>query len=262
MKLVFPNGEHGQVLLSAGVNRIGTAPACAVVLGGADIQPVHCEIHLTPVGANLQVPQGGGAVLLNGKPVSDLMALRSGDRIDVGGIEIVLATIQAARTASSPVPARDDVDDVGATRVRTVIPRFVLRGVSGAVFGKVYPVSGPVVIGRSPDCDITVHLDEISRRHALLKPVGDGVSVEDLESANGTYINALRVQHGFLGPGDELRLDTLRFQLVAPGIEAAQQPRHAASDDPPVPRMRLRRWAAVAVAAAAVLAAAFALVPA
>ena len=64
MKLVFPNGEHGAVLLSPGVNRIGTAPNCAVVLGGDAIHPVHCEIHLTAVGANLQVPAGGGAVAL------------------------------------------------------------------------------------------------------------------------------------------------------------------------------------------------------
>lgn len=262
MKLVFPNGEHGAVLLSPGVNRIGTAPHCAVVLGGDAIHPVHCEIHLTAVGANLQVPASGGEVTLNGKPVSELMALRSGDRIDIGGIEAALAAIQPARSTPPPKPADDD--DVGATRVRTAIPRFVLRGLSGAVFGKVFPVSGPVVIGRAPDCDITVPLDEISRRHALLKPVGDGVSVEDLESSNGTYINTQRVQHGFLGPGDELRLDTVRFQLIAPGIDAAQQAPREATDARPVPRPRMRRWAAVAVAvaAAAVLAAAFVLVPA
>ena len=38
-------------------------------------------------------------------------------------------------------------EDAGATRVRPAVPKFVLRGVSGAVFGKVYPVAGPVVIG-------------------------------------------------------------------------------------------------------------------
>ena len=32
MKLLFPNGEHSQVLLSSGVNRIGTAPDAQVVL--------------------------------------------------------------------------------------------------------------------------------------------------------------------------------------------------------------------------------------
>jgi len=45
------------------------------------------------------------------------------------------------------------------------------------------------------------------------------LSVEDLGSSNGTYINNKRVQHGFLNPGDELRLDAVRFILVAPGME-------------------------------------------
>jgi pSer/pThr/pTyr-binding forkhead associated (FHA) protein len=59
----------------------------------------------------------------------------------------------------------------------------------------------------------------MSRRHALVKPTPDGLSVEDLGSSNGTYINNKRVQTGFLGPGDELRLDAVRFILVAPGME-------------------------------------------
>ena len=65
--------------------------------------------------------------------------------------------------------------------------------------------------------------DEMSRRHALVKPTPDGISVEDLGSSNGTYINNKRVQQGFLHPGDELRLDAVRFILVAPGLEMAPQ---------------------------------------
>jgi pSer/pThr/pTyr-binding forkhead associated (FHA) protein len=109
--------------------------------------------------------------------------------------------------------------------VRLAIPKFVLRGVSGAVFSKVFPVAGPVVIGRAPECDISVPADEMSRRHALVKPTPDGLQVEDLGSSNGTFINNKKVQTGFLGPGDELRLDAVRFILVAPGMEI---PSHSA----------------------------------
>ncbi|WP_394000180.1 FHA domain-containing protein [Luteimonas sp. WGS1318] len=262
MKLVFPNGEHGQVLLSAGVNRIGTTPTHAVVLTGSDIRPLHCEIHITDAGANLQVPQGGGAVSVNGRPVSDIMALRSGDQIDIGTVVATFTPLEPAHAVSPSDVVHDD-DDLGATRVRMAVPRFVLRGVSGAVFGKVFPVAGPVVIGRAPECDITVNAEEISRRHALVKPVGDGLSVEDLESSNGTYINTRRVQHGFLAPGDELRLDAVRFLLIAPGMETSQQALRAApaGAEPPI-RAARRRWVPIVLTAAAVLlAAAFMLVP-
>lgn len=230
MKLVFPNGEHSQVLLNLGANRIGSAPEGAVVLTLPDIKPVHCEIHVTQAGANLQVPAGGGPVTVNNKPVTDLMALRSGDTLGIGAVVAKFAVVEAVkRSSAAPVAGPDE--DSGATRVRAAIPKYLLRGVSGAVFSKMYPVSGPTVIGRAAECDIPVAADEISRRHALVKPTPDGVSVEDLGSSNGTYINGKRVQQGFLNPGDELRLDAVRFVLVAPGVEmsAAQATKQTAN---------------------------------
>jgi pSer/pThr/pTyr-binding forkhead associated (FHA) protein len=55
-----------------------------------------------------------------------------------------------------------------------------------------------------------------------LQVVPDGVMVEDLGSANGTFVNNQRV-HGsvLMKHGDELRLDTVRFMLMSPAAEAA-----------------------------------------
>lgn len=254
MKLVFPNGEHAQVLLSAGVNRIGSAPGGAVVITADGVRALHCEIHVTgtgSTGANLQVPQGGGPASVNGRPVSDIMALRHGDRIDIGGIIATFALVDPARAAAlAQVMAADEVGDTGATRVRMALPRFVLRGESGAVSGKLFPITGPVVIGRAPECGITVHADEISRRHALVKPHGDGLSVEDLDSSNGTYINTRRVQQGFLDPGDELQLDAVRFTLVAPGVDMHEPPDRAQPADAVPPPRAARRWLPIMLAAA------------
>ncbi len=232
MKLVFPHGEHGQVLLSHGVNRIGSSMDGAVVLQKPGIHELHCELHVTATGANLQVPAGGGAVTVNGKPVTDLMALRNGDQIAFAGVTAKFVALEAVRSApanagaaAAPMPSMHDPDDdSGATRVRMAIPKYLLRGVSGAVFGKVYPITGPIVIGRAAECDISVAADEISRRHALVKPTPEGLAVEDLGSSNGSFINGKRVQHGFLNAGDELRLDAVRFILVAPGMDMSATP--------------------------------------
>ena len=220
MKLVFPNGEHGQVLLNPGPNRLGSDPQGAAVLDQPGILPVHCVIHLTSSGANLQVPAGAGPVAVNGKPVPDIMGLRSGDLLTIGTVVARFVVVEEARSQSAAVPDEDN----HATRVRLALPKFVLRGVSGAVFGKVFPVTGPVVIGRAAECDISVPADEMSRRHAMVKPTQDGLAVEDLGSANGSFINNKRIQQGFLRPGDELRLDAVRFMLVAPGMEIPPAP--------------------------------------
>jgi pSer/pThr/pTyr-binding forkhead associated (FHA) protein len=222
MKLVFPNGEHAQVPLNTGINRIGSARDGTVVLERPGIAPLHCEIQMTGMGVNLQVPAGAPPVMVNDKPVREMIALRPGDTIAIGSVIIRVAAPDAPRPASSGTTGTFDPDaDSGATRMRMAVPKYILRGVSGPVFGKMYPVAGPTVIGRAPECGIPVTVDEISRRHVELKPVADGLSVEDLGSANGTYVNGQRVQKGFMKPGDELRLDAVRFMLVAPGQEVS-----------------------------------------
>jgi pSer/pThr/pTyr-binding forkhead associated (FHA) protein len=232
MKLIFPNGEHAQVLLSQGVNRIGSAPDNSVVMAKPGIEPLHCEIHQNANGVNLQLPPGSGAVLVNDKPVHEMIALRSGDSISMAGIVMRVAAMDAPRAVSSGGPRlampMESGEDDGATRMRVAIPKYLLRGVSGPVFGKLYPVTGPTVIGRAPECTIPVTVDEISRRHVQLKPTADGLAVEDLGSANGTYVNGQRMQTGFMRPGDELRLDAVRFMLVAPGQEMASTRKNGA----------------------------------
>lgn len=233
MKLFFPNGEHPQALLSPGANRIGNARDAQIVLALPDIAPAHCVIELQ--GDNATLNPSDGSVTVNGKPATAPTPIRAGDLLGFAAVQArVLAVEKAAALASAPRPG--PVDDSGATRVRMAVPKLVLRGVSGAAFGKTYPISGSVVIGRQADCDISIPSEEISRRHAQLKPTPAGLAVEDLGSSNGTYINGKRVQQGLMKPGEELRLDNIRFLLVAPGMEIpGGTPRPVAAAPAPAP---------------------------
>src|SRR5688572_21554268 len=49
------------------------------------------------------------------------------------------------------------------------------------------PPRGELVIGRSTKCEIPIFEKSISRRHAILR-LGDAITIEDLESANGTRV--------------------------------------------------------------------------
>jgi pSer/pThr/pTyr-binding forkhead associated (FHA) protein len=75
--------------------------------------------------------------------------------------------------------------------------------------------SAPVVVGRTPECDLRLEQDEFaSARHARFEPRRDGVWVEDVGSTNGTFVNGVRVGHPRrLAPGDVVRIGEtdLRF---------------------------------------------------
>jgi len=53
---------------------------------------------------------------------------------------------------------------------------------------------GGGTIGRSRDCDIVLEDPGISRRHAELRPAGDGFAIQDLGSTNGVLVNGEALQ--------------------------------------------------------------------
>jgi len=260
MKLVFPGGEHPQVLLGPGVNRIGSDPHANIVLDRPGVLPQHCQLHVTPSGVMLDVPPGT-TVSVNGRQVDGLIALRPGDAVAFDGVEARLSSIESAAAVRHQAGVAGRMpesanDDPGATAVRPVLPRYALRGVSGEAFGRTYPIVGATTIGRAPEC--TLRLDEpgMSRMHARLMPTDDGLLVEDLGSTNGCFVNGKRVLRGDVRVGDELGFDTLRFRLVAPGQNEAHH------EDVVAPASSNRTWlvfGGVAVAAAVLLVLAFAL---
>jgi hypothetical protein len=140
-------------------------------------------------------------------------------------------SIRQSDIAPTPLPvAATDGGSTMATVVRPALPRFVLRGVGGAGFGRTFALVGPTVLGRSPDCGI--HLDHpgVSRQHVRLTPTGEGLLVEDLGSTNGWLLNETVQSRAWARHGDELGFDVLRFRVVSPDTAAAQ----------PAPRLATR----------------------
>jgi FtsP/CotA-like multicopper oxidase with cupredoxin domain len=65
-----------------------------------------------------------------------------------------------------------------------------LRGPGG---GDVRDIDRDIVIGRA-DADVEIDDPEVSRRHAVVRPVPEGVEVEDLGSSNGTFVDGQRIR--------------------------------------------------------------------
>ncbi|HJL02427.1 MAG TPA: FHA domain-containing protein [Polyangiaceae bacterium LLY-WYZ-15_(1-7)] len=62
-----------------------------------------------------------------------------------------------------------------------------------------------IVVGRSRDCDLVLKDPTVSGRHARLAWEGDKILLEDLGSANGTFVGGKRITREHIRPGDEVR---------------------------------------------------------
>ncbi|GAB3673853.1 hypothetical protein GCM10027589_43750 [Actinocorallia lasiicapitis] len=66
--------------------------------------------------------------------------------------------------------------------------------------------------GRHPESDIFLDDVTVSRRHAEFARQGNGFTVRDVGSLNGTYVNRERIDHAQLAPNDEVQIG--KFRLV------------------------------------------------
>ncbi|HEV7986155.1 MAG TPA: FHA domain-containing protein, partial [Steroidobacteraceae bacterium] len=84
--------------------------------------------------------------------------------------------------------------------------------------GIVHLLGRRTTIGRTPDNDVHIDAEFISRHHAVALRAGTKTVIEDLNSTNGTYVNGQRVSRRTLKDGDLVALGTteFRFSIKAP----------------------------------------------
>jgi hypothetical protein len=74
--------------------------------------------------------------------------------------------------------------------------------------------------GRHPDSDIFLDDVTVSRRHAEFRREGDGYTVHDVGSLNGTYVNRERIEAAPLSGGDEVQIGKFRLVYLTPAVRA------------------------------------------
>ncbi len=83
---------------------------------------------------------------------------------------------------------------------------------------KRFRLENDMLVGREPSCDIHINSLHISRQHARISQTPTGFFLEDLNSANGTYINGLKLTTPVaLQIGDLVCFDDQGFRVVAEG---------------------------------------------
>ena len=68
-------------------------------------------------------------------------------------------------------------------------------------------------VGRAPSADLIVEAALVSRLHCRLEAGDETLSVVDLESTNGTYVNGGRVNQAHMIAGDRLKVGRIEFRV-------------------------------------------------
>ena len=147
-----------------------------LVLDDDRVSRRHAVVRAVDGGLEIEDLNSANGTSVNGVAISGPRRLRKGDVIQIGGVR--LAADPGGRTARSrswrpperPAPPRDQ------RAARRTALRHRRR----------------LIIGRQ-DSDLLLDDPQVSRRHAVVRAVDGELEVEDLGSANGTFVNGARV---------------------------------------------------------------------
>lgn len=101
---------------------------------------------------------------------------------------------------------------------------YALKFISGKYQGGEFPLKGDkqLIIGRSSELDIVLVEDMVSRKHAKITMQAGKITIEDLGSTNGTFVNGEKVKSSRLKEGDRILVGTSILKLVKAGANAPE----------------------------------------
>jgi pSer/pThr/pTyr-binding forkhead associated (FHA) protein len=185
---------------------IGSRGDCDVVVDLPRVSGRHCRLVRDQDGFVLEDLGSTNGTYLNGVRLTGAVRVTPEDSITLG----VSAPMPWPPEAALPVAA--------VTPTLRSVPAAGPESCSSLVFR-----TASMVIGRAPDCDHVLDLPIVSGHHARLCRVDDQVWIEDLGSANGTFVNGRRIdRRTAVKSGDAINLGT--HSLVLAVAERAFEP--------------------------------------
>jgi pSer/pThr/pTyr-binding forkhead associated (FHA) protein len=96
------------------------------------------------------------------------------------------------------------------------MPKYAFKFISGKYTGGEFPLpdDGELLIGRASDLDLVLVEDMVSRKHAKLVAAGPTISITDLGSTNGTFVNGEKIRRSELKKNDRILIGTSILKVI------------------------------------------------
>ncbi|RPJ16656.1 MAG: FHA domain-containing protein, partial [Chloroflexi bacterium] len=160
-----------------------------IVIHSQLVSRQHARLEKVNGGYQLMVlPEAKNPILFEGRELDAPRMLRHGDILRIGSL-----------------------DPGMMVTITYNVPGEVSQGLEqDIVFGE----KTLLQIGREPGNDVVLPSPSVSRFHAQVERVGQRYRVEDLRSANGTFVNGERIDGSvWLKPEDTIRIGQFRFVM-------------------------------------------------
>jgi pSer/pThr/pTyr-binding forkhead associated (FHA) protein len=162
-----------------------------LVLDDPQVSRRHAAVSPADGGLEIEDLRSANGTSVNGVAIRGPKRLHKGDVIQLGGVRL------AADVAAAP-------RNVTVLAVNPNGPH--LRVTNGPLADRRFVVGDGLIIGRQ-NADLLLDDPQVSRRHAVVRAVDGELEIEDLGSANGTFVNGARVDSPHrLSAGDEIAI--------------------------------------------------------
>ena len=177
---------------------IGSHEGCDLSIPDPTARPFYAFAFWHPDGAFIE-PIGNHSIVIDGQETNERHAL-TGDGCSLamaGGDITIKVEGDAKEHAQQVFPG-------GGAKYEN----FALTALSESIDDSFYlPGFGrPVTIGRSASCDISLNDMAVSREHAQIVPAGKTLNLIDNFSANGTYVNGVKITKARVRAGDIIEI--------------------------------------------------------
>jgi len=205
-----PGQADRVVRLQEGATRMGRAEDNEVVLSDVGVSRRHAQVYVSRGEVTVEDLGSGNGTYYNGyriqsQPISD------GDEIVVDPFVLQFRI----RGAGGARPLDDD--EVAPARLEVVV--------GTGLAGNSYPISSRgLSMGRAEDRDVVIPDPAASRHHGQISLQSGEYVLRDMGSANGVFVNAVRVRECTLADGDIVRIGNTEMRFTRYQEAAADAP--------------------------------------
>ncbi len=195
-----PGHPDRVVMLREGASRLGRAEDNEVVLSDVGVSRRHAQIYVSAGEVTIEDLGSGNGTYYNGYRVQS-QPLQNNDEVVIDPF-VITFKITGHQVADTSQPT-----DTTPARLEVIV--------GTGMAGSSYPIGARgLSIGRSEDRDVVIPDPAASRHHCSILLQSDDYVLRDMGSANGIFVNAVRVRDCTLADGDLIRIGNTEMRFV------------------------------------------------